>query len=49
VFRESDFSDLFIAWFPHKRVSLVVAYAKLGNIADQPAQHGSYLSLQASW
>ena len=49
AFHESGFSDLFIAWIPHKRVSLVVAYANLGNIADKPAQHGSYVSLQASW
>lgn len=46
VFAEDDFADAFIAWFPHKRLSLTVAVADLGNIANQSSQQGGYLSLQ---
>jgi hypothetical protein len=49
VFREDNFSDAFLAWFPWKYASVTVAYAALGNIANQPNQHGLYLSLQGSW
>lgn len=49
VFREDDFKDVFVAWIPVKYVSLTVAYADLGNIADKNHQRGSYLSLQGSW
>lgn len=49
VFREDDFKDVFLAWIPVKYVSLTVAYADLGNIADKAHQRGSYLSLQGSW
>ncbi|MDP2228458.1 MAG: DUF3034 family protein [Moraxellaceae bacterium] len=46
IFREEAFSDVFIAWFPHKRVSVTAAWADLGNIANQTSQKGSYLSIQ---
>lgn len=46
AFHESSFSDVFIAWFPHKAVSVTAAYADLGNIADKADQHGIYLSVQ---
>lgn len=46
VFRENSFSDIFVAWFPSKYLSLTAAYADLGTIANQANQKGSYLSLQ---
>jgi hypothetical protein len=49
VFREDDFKDLFLAWIPVKYVSLTVAFADLGNIANRAGQCGSYVSLQASF
>ncbi len=49
VFREDDFWDAFVAWIPHKSVSLTLAYADLGNIADKSDQRGWYASVQASY
>jgi hypothetical protein len=49
VFEEDDFWDAFAAWVPWKNVSLTVAYADLGNIADKQNQHGWYASLQAGF
>jgi hypothetical protein len=49
IYREDDFTDAFVAWFPWKYASLTVAYANLGNIANKPAQRGPYVSLQGSW
>lgn len=49
VFREDDFRDAFVAWIPWKNVSLTLAYADLGNIADKADQRGWYGSLQASF
>ena len=49
VFREDDFWDVFAAWMPIKNVSLTVAYADLGNIADKRNQRGWYGSLQTSF
>jgi hypothetical protein len=49
AFRENEFKDLFLAWWPIKYLSITVAYADLGNIANQSAQRGIYASLQASW
>jgi Protein of unknown function (DUF3034) len=46
VFREDDFWDGFVAWIPHKAVSLTLAYANLGTIADKADQQGWYGSLQ---
>jgi hypothetical protein len=48
VFKEDDFSDAFVAWIPYKWVSLTLAYADLGNIADKKSQHGLYVSFQLS-
>lgn len=45
AFDEDSFSDVFIAWFPNKNVSLTVAYADLGSIAGSEDQSGLYLSL----
>jgi hypothetical protein len=49
VFREQAWSDVFVAWVPNKRVAVVGAYAKLGDIADKQNQHGWYLSGQVSF
>jgi hypothetical protein len=49
VFREQDFKDAFLAWFPAKYCSITGGWAFLGNIADKPDQQGSYISLQLSW
>lgn len=42
---ESDWKDLFIAWFPNKNISLTAAYVELGTIAGLPNQNGWYLSM----
>jgi hypothetical protein len=49
VFRENEFKDVFLVWWPIKYLSFTVAYADLGNIANQSGQRGVYASLQASW
>jgi hypothetical protein len=48
-FRENDFRDLFVAWWPTKHFSATLAYADLGNIANKPSQSGPYVSLQSIW
>jgi hypothetical protein len=48
-FRENDFRDLFLAWWPTKHFSATLAYADLGNIANKPSQSGPYVSIQSSW
>ena len=45
AFREDDYRDLFIAWFPHKQLNLTLAWAQLGSIAGSDDQDGLYLSL----
>ena len=47
--REDDWRDVFVAWFPSKRVAVVGAWADLGDIATLPRQRGGYLSVQASF
>ncbi len=49
VFKEDDFKDVYLAWFPVKFVSVTLAYADLGNIADKADQRGWYASLQGSF
>lgn len=49
VFREEDYRDVFFAWLPNKSVSLTLAYAQLGNIANQPEQEAVDASLQLSY
>lgn len=49
VFKEDDYWDGFIAWIPVKTMSLTLAYADLGNIADKPDQKGWYGSMQVSF
>jgi hypothetical protein len=46
--REDHWRDVFIGWFPNKRVALVAAWADLGDIATLPDQEGWYVSLQLS-
>ena len=46
---ESDWSDLFIGYFPSKRLAVVLAYARLGAIASLEQQSGAYLSVQGSF
>lgn len=44
--REQAASDLFVAWFAARNLSLTAARVNLGNIADKPRKTGWYLSLQ---
>lgn len=46
--REDDWKDVFVGWFPNKRVAVVAAYADLGRIATLENQEGWYVSLQLS-
>ncbi|HET8905225.1 MAG TPA: DUF3034 family protein [Saccharospirillum sp.] len=43
---ESAWSDVFVAWFPSKQVTLVGAYTDLGKVALWDDQAGWYLSVQ---
>ena len=49
AFRESDFWNIFAAWYLRKEVSITAAYANLGSIANKPDQQGLYLSLQGAF
>ncbi|MGV6396296.1 DUF3034 family protein [Pseudomonas caspiana] len=46
---ESDWADVFVGYFPNKHLSVVLAYAKLGEIATLDDQNGAYLSIQGSF
>ena len=46
--RETAWWDAFVGWFPSKRLSLIAAWADLGDVAGLPDQDGLYLSLQVS-
>lgn len=46
---ESDWADLFVGYFPNKHLSVVLAYARLGEIATLDRQNGIYLSVQGSF
>ncbi len=46
---ESDWSDLFLGYFPSKQLAMVLAYARLGEIATLDNQDGLYLSVQGSF
>jgi hypothetical protein len=48
-FREDDWQDLFLAYFPVKNLSITAAFANLGNIANKSGQRGYYISLQGAW
>jgi hypothetical protein len=47
--KESDWHDVFIAYFPSKKVSLVMAWANLRSVATLRNQEGLYLSAQAAF
>lgn len=47
--REDHWRDLFVAWFPNKRVAVVAAWTDLGAIATLENQRGGYLSLQLGY
>ncbi len=46
AFREDDFADVFVAWFPNKHAAVTLAWARLGSVAGKTGQSGAYLSLQ---
>lgn len=46
---EQAWRDLFVAWFPNKRVSVTAAYLYLGQVAGIANQSGWYLSVAGSW
>ena len=48
AFPEDNYADIFAAWFLSKNVSLTIAYARLGQLADKKKQDGVYLSMQLS-
>ncbi len=47
--RAEDWKDVFVAWFPNRRFSGVLAYVDLGDVATLRSQQGWYLSLVANW
>lgn len=49
LFKENNWSDLFIAWAPSKNVSITLAYADLGNIVIKDDQKATYLSVQVGF
>lgn len=46
--RENDWQDVFVGWFPNKRMSVVLAWAGLGSISGLDNQDSYYLSMQIS-
>ena len=46
--REDDWKDVFVGWFPNKRVAVIAAWADLGSIATLDDQEAWYVSLQLS-
>ena len=46
--REHDWKDVFVGWFPNKRVAVVAAYADFGSIATLDRQEAWYVSVQLS-
>ncbi len=48
AFEEESWQDVFVGWFPNKRVSVVLAWVNLGTIAEFDSQDGYYLSVQIS-
>ncbi len=47
--KESHWKDVFIAWVPNRHVSLVLAYADLGNVATLENQKGWYVSVNGGF
>ena len=46
AFREENFGDVFLAWFPHRNFAITGAWARLGSIAGKKRQDGPYISIQ---
>lgn len=46
---EQDWRDVFVAWFPDKRVNVTAAWVDLGRIAGADDQQGWFLSITGSW
>lgn len=46
---EDDWWDLYVAWFPDRRVSVTAAWTELGNVGGLDEQSGPYLSIQANF
>ena len=46
---EDDWKDLFVGYFPNKRLSVVAAWVDLGSVATLPDQTGWYVSIQGSF
>jgi hypothetical protein len=46
---ESDWADVFVGYFPNKHAAVVLAYARLGEIATLDNQDAVYLSVQGSF
>ena len=46
---EDDWQDVFLAWFPNKRFSIVGAWADLGSIGGMSDQKGFYVSVETSF
>ncbi|OZB05189.1 MAG: hypothetical protein B7X54_06070 [Idiomarina sp. 34-48-12] len=47
--KEHDWHDVFVGWFPHKRVAVALAYTQLQSIAGADGQDGIYGSLQVTF
>lgn len=48
VFEEDSWHDVFIGWFPNKRVTLMLAWVDLGSISGLDNQDGFHFSVQIS-
>ncbi|MES3008327.1 MAG: DUF3034 family protein [Pseudomonadota bacterium] len=46
--KEDSATDLFVAWFPSKQLSVTAAWVALGRIAGSAEQNGVYLSVQGA-
>lgn len=45
---EDDWKDVFVGWFPNKRVAVIAAWASLGSIGGFDNQDSLYISIQLS-
>lgn len=46
---ESHWRDVFLAWIPNRHISVVAAYADLGDVATLTNQKGYYISVNGSF
>lgn len=47
--KEDHWRDIFVSYFPNKKLSITAAYLDLGKVATLRSQRGFYLSLQSSF